>query len=143
MTSVRDKKFRGKSIDTDEWVQGSLIAPPDSLDDHTYIRNVGNIRGERHVMLYAVDPETVGQLTSMKDKKGADIYEGDILDDGGVIEFRDDLNWDSGGSVHSGFFSTKGYEYKEDGCLAYHYQISEHEVVGNVSDNPELVGKPL
>jgi uncharacterized phage protein (TIGR01671 family) len=79
------------------------------------------------------------QYIGRKDKNDRYIYEGDILDDGGVIEFRDDLNWDSGGSVHSGFFSTKGYEYREDGCLSYHYQISEHEVIGHIYENPELL----
>lgn len=79
------------------------------------------------------------QYTGLKDKNGKEIYEGDILDDGGVIEFRDDLNWDSGGSVHSGFFSTSGYEYEESGCLSYHYQIGEYEVVGNIYENPGLV----
>lgn len=79
------------------------------------------------------------EYTGLKDKNGKEIYEGDILDDGGVIEFRNDLNWDSGGSFHSGFFSTKGYEYREDGCLSYHYQISEHEVIGSIHDNPQLI----
>ena len=87
----------------------------------------------------STDTWEVMQYTGLDDKNGMEIYEGDILDDGGVVEFRTDLRWDGGGSPHSGYFSTNGYQYKDDGDLSYHYDIGELEVIGNMYENPELL----
>ena len=77
----------------------------------------------------------------INDKNGNPIYEHDILSDGGVVEFFDNLNWDSGGSVHSGFYCKKWFEYKEDGALNYNNGFINVEVVGNIYDNTELLLK--
>jgi hypothetical protein len=79
------------------------------------------------------------EYTGRKDNDGREIYEGDITEHG-VVEFRDDLNWDSGGSTHPGFFFSNGYEYKEPGCLTYHVGFDNCTVQGNIYENPELVG---
>jgi uncharacterized phage protein (TIGR01671 family) len=99
---------------------------------------------------YEIDPETLGQFINRKDKKGNDIYDGDIL----YVEFSDGSN----------SYSLIGWNEKQMcwGCMdRYAYQSSIEvcdfaefndyvlkaylrealicEVVGNVHDNPDLL----
>lgn len=77
-----------------------------------------------------------------KDKNGVEIYEGDIVTGfgtTGVVEWFNNLNWDSGGSPHSGFWCRKWCEYQTEGDLSYHYGFDDCEVIGNIYENPELL----
>ena len=79
------------------------------------------------------------QYTGLKDKNGKDIYEGDVLDDGGVVEYFDNLAWDGGGSIHSGYYCKIWFLHKEDGELDYGKGFEDVEVIGNIHENPELI----
>lgn len=90
---MREIKFRGKSKISGKWVYGDLVRLPE--DEHTIttiFKNVGYCE---------VDPDTVGQFTGFTDKKGKDIYEGDIVEnyDQALVTFRDGtfkLEWLAG-----------------------------------------------
>jgi hypothetical protein len=73
------------------------------------------------------------QFTGLRDKNGKEIYEGDITNNG-VVNYLTELSWDSGGSLHPGFY----FEALSD--LQYHTGFDEEiEVIGNIYENPELL----
>lgn len=63
---MRDIKFRGRDVNTDQWLYGYL-SWYESPEKGLFING-------KHVI-----PESVGQFTEMKDVDGNDIYEKDTL----------------------------------------------------------------
>ena len=121
---MREIKFRGKRIDNGEWIFGSLMSHPDGTMGICVTWN-------EHKLLdaHAVIPETVGQSTGREDKKGVEIYSGDLtIDSKGNKEFVEEHScaW----ILRSFHKRYKGWEYLADVVV---------EVIGNIHDNPELL----
>lgn len=131
----REIKFRGKRLDNNEWVYGSLCLDPyrgdAEISDHDDI----------NLMMVDVNPDTVGQFTGLEDNNGKEIYEGDILDctvfdfNGNDKQYRVKIEWCY--TEFCGFVIGKGGVWWNLHFLWE--QDDEIEVIGNIYDNPELL----
>ena len=125
---AREILFKAKRIDNGEWEEG-------------YYCKYGYVGKEKHYIipiyasdLYAfeIDTNTLCQYTGLTDKNGNKIWENDVVKYPAYEEIFKVI-WDSGNC-----------EYMVDsewGSFGLGYYIGyDLEVIGNVFDNPELLG---
>ena len=132
---MREILFRGKRKTNGEWIYGDYFRSKIS-NTELGIRVVHSITffedDEEHS--YCVDPDTIGQYTGLTDKK---IFEGDIVTGlflysepvSGVCVFKDGsfgIEWNRG-------------KVKEFSAFTSICNVT-YEVIGNIYDNPELLG---
>ena len=127
--AIREVIFRGKRTDNGEWIEGSLLGIDWCDKPSTY-----SIAPNTPVsVFYSVIPETVGQYTGLTDKNGVRIFEGDI-----VSLVKHD------GLIYKVVYVPCRYELvnsKGVNCFVLDIYKSENiEVIGNIHDNPELLG---
>ena len=130
----REIKFRGKRIDNGAWETGSAVVLRQGLRGEEWF--IADKMTGYHT---PVSRNTVGQYTGLKDRKGKEIFEGDILS---VYDRQGHFNiivkWDkeamaflacycSGDQSPLSWFSP---------LLSETYKI---KVIGNIYDNPELL----
>ncbi len=142
---MRNILFRGKHINTGEWIEGNYEyyhKPKKYIISNPY---TGETKG--------VIPETVGQYTGLTDMNGKKIFEGDICQ---VVYLDRQLNsngkhYDVENVMIEEVVFEKGtccfkitFEdialYRPIGFEIYEKQkIKYFEVIGNIHDNPELL----
>ena len=132
---MREIKFRGKRIDNGEWVHGGIITSASRAwiknNENLFINPLRINQSTADFRLDEVNPETVGQYTGLKDKNGAEIYEGDIVQN----IYGDIFTVEYYGEHWYGYVLTAS-----DGCVGHLYEYDEYEVIGTTHDNPELLG---
>ena len=129
---MREILFRGKRTDNGEWIYGDLRHISDWKGGYNpHIVNNTNGRNNSVTGLEII-PETVGQYTGLTDKNGKRIFEGDILKTFGYIYV---IMWDSTRALF--YLRDPVYRVTSD---FYYYFGSDLSVIGNIHDNPELLG---
>jgi uncharacterized phage protein (TIGR01671 family) len=124
---VREILFRGKRLDNGEWIQGDIVQFP----VHGIVRIVEQEPSYKDA---EVDSDTVGQYTGLTDKNSNEIFEGDIVKTShGGSTYYAKIEWDDGS------FWVTNHDIQ---MPSYISEVSKTylEIIGNIYDNPELVG---
>jgi len=112
-------KFRGKIKDTGEWVYGSYI-------DFDLIHQIIPIGKSKAVIVL---PSSVGMWTGLADKTTTNMYEGDI------IRYTE---YNSSGADIPNCVSVIKFDEGSFLPVSEGYCINT-EIIGNTTDNPELL----
>ena len=128
---MREILFRGKDIDG-KWVEGCCIV--DEMDTNkVYIGYIFGSDGRQphDTDVSLVDPKTVCQYTGLADKNGRKIFVGDIVKIG-LEHYEVWWNCDSSSITLSSKNESRGLYLSRNETV---------EVIGNIFDNPELIGE--
>ncbi len=150
---MREIKFRGKDLDTDEWVYGSLYGDPSGrmfhdikkrrhyclifnhdYDIEAHFNFLKDPEGFSHLKpsVGEVSPESVGQYSGKKDKDGNEAYHYDIFESLKTGDLYL-LNWNE----QYGEW-TLDMIFGQPASLPTR-MIEECKKIGNKTDNPELL----
>lgn len=141
---MREILFRGRCPDDGAWKFGAY-GNHTSLDamiiDRPYLTADNDLAA---LGFWTVDPNTVGQYTGLTDRNGVKVFEGDILIfiEPDAQELDDNerfvVRWyeDASGFLLEIFYEGKSNNWDEIDKT----HLSNFEVIGNIYDNPELLG---
>ena len=127
---MREILFRAKREATNEWVYGYFVK---EYDDFQIYVNSKIITKSGHEY---VREDTLGQFTGLTDKNGVKVFEGDIIqtydsDDGYAVVRYDETETE----FYADFIGESAYY-----GLGGNFRADDIEIIGNIYDNPELIG---
>ena len=151
---AREILFKAKRKDNGEWVEGYLVKCRTSeeevyaIKDTVYHVNDGII----NLIPCVVDESTICQYTGLTDKNGNKIWENDIVryqfDTDDCIFPNKDTKKRVGKIFFSDFRASFSVAMGRNGSKAINNDLFKYvqngnrvEVIGNIFDNPELIGK--
>jgi len=133
---LSSRLFRGFSIKHNNWIYGDLIHTPEKRMRIINYTDISSDGVDNFITINEmVEANSVGQFTGLKDKKGKDIYQGDIMKSLGtdicVVRWIDKL----------ACFMLENINPTEDyDNILYplHKGYENREVIGNIFENPEF-----
>lgn len=142
---MREIMFRGKSIESGEWLYGSLL----QLNCECNNARIFPVNAKNVHESISINSKTIGQFTGLIDKNGKKIFENDVVRfekyccveevtniATGIVEFSDaEFCVEQISGIDRGWMNLF---YGPDGK---EFSWNELEIIGNVFDNPELVAK--
>ncbi|MNW44601.1 YopX protein [compost metagenome] len=161
---MREIKFRAKCKETGEWCYGNLISEINGSEIKTFIHNrVSPVSFTENsltsgLVLFEVDPETVGQYTGVADKNGRSIFDGQAVlitgeqeldfglffqwNDKAVVRWSDDecgyyldvINKREVSLCQDGYFTVDTFPLRK-------WDEEEWSIEYEVMDNPDLLGE--
>lgn len=147
---MREILFKAKRIDNGEWVEGWIV--PTMHNTYHYGYRIIETCGinydeldfwEPSFISWEVDENTICQFTGLTDKRGNKIWENDVVrcyadtdDLGNDLYFFYQILWHE--LYHCWWLSD--VHTLEDEYL-HQYISSDIEVIGNIFENPELLGE--
>ena len=136
--AIREVIFRGKRLHDNKWIYGNFVSDcegnPHIIEPRFFCEDGHHLQYEDNTDTPVfIIPETVGQYTGLTDKNGVRIFEGDIVS----LVKHDSL-------IYKVVYVPCRYELvnsKGVNCFVLDIYKSENiEVIGNIHDNPELLG---
>lgn len=152
---MREVKFRGKSLKTNEWVYGfyyrhdpplQCIGESDEKAIH-YIVKTGfaDWNMPRDIELNEINIETLGKYIGLKDCENKEVYEDDLLEDAGnnifIVRFGEytQITYLGGfkrvKSKEYGFYLEKVKTNEKVSAI----EIVYLKLIGNIYENPDLL----
>lgn len=133
---MREILFRGKDMDTKEWCYGGYVRK--FLFKNTKNEKIRHyiFDGENPgaIITHEVNPETVGQYTGLNNYGENKVFEGDIVQDKGNSDIVGVVLWNE---ENAKFVIDCEGDYID---MEY---ITDFDVIGNITDNPEMAAELL
>lgn len=136
---MREILFRGKSVDDGEWLEGFIVLHKERY--YILPRKFMWLETSRDMgtdfytfrQWIKVIPATVGQYTGLNDCNGVKIFEGDIMKTaiGGITQHIGVVEFSNGAF---------GLRCTDEDAYFLCFVVGSFEVIGNIHDNPELLG---
>ena len=148
----REIKFRGKDINTGEWVYGAFV--PDALEKTHgdmvtwgFIRRYNKETGKMETI--EVDRESVGQFTGLRDivrteefPEGQETFEDDLLQSQVGAMYIWQVKFEDGAYILEQINGPKKRSKRghvQDFCCKDDIDFYQLVKIGNIHDNPELL----
>lgn len=135
-------KFRALSIDENskgEWQYGHLIEDR----GRAFIINEVVESNKQYITIGSwcpLDPKTIGQSTGLKDKNGKEIFEGDIVRMRNPRDRRQIGMFQVVSVANSPMLGLLDKKLTTEIFNLYEHMRNYYEIIGNIHENPELLG---
>lgn len=146
---MREILFRAKAINRDpdreyrtdynngDWVYGLVSNLYDEDFYEKFPHTPAEMTNENGVRGIDIDYKTIGQYTGVKDKNGNKVFEGDI------VRWKECDHWAPDNGIVSGYvlYVDGQWLIQRTNIRSYLWRVhSLCEIIGNIHNNPELIG---